>query len=349
MILICKILFLWVSTKEDASGTRRESWDEDEKGQWTKANLLKYNCKHAKICASKFMIGTLISSTSEIIRSALPHDVPSHTKCSHSSARCSRILGSPRPARIGISLKWILLFSRMGFLRSFLLSSAPSFARAKECENFAEFHEVWKKYLYWNENKKKSFRSINQKPIKLLAYLCKIKSYRARRVREKRKRGEIELGWWSAAETFMAIVAVGWRHESSMRNITLSHKIPNARSCERAHRSHVKRKRLACCWTLCDRLRERSGKCKTKKAWNEAINLAMDQLITSVYSNTWWLSGYRWGQTVINLKWAPILWSLDTRYGCWTRKYVTIRVKISYNRREGKPTKHRVNIMRKLF
>lgn len=56
-------------------------------------------------------------------------------------------------------------------------------ARSRECKNFAEFHGV--KIIYIEMRNK--FRSINQKPIKLLAYLCKNKklSCQSREKREK--------------------------------------------------------------------------------------------------------------------------------------------------------------------
>lgn len=60
------------------------------------------------------------------------------------------------------SLNWILLFSRMGFLWSFQLSSSPSFClRASESgkisRNFTRESAAKKYYLYWNEEKKSTF------------------------------------------------------------------------------------------------------------------------------------------------------------------------------------------------
>ena len=65
--------------------------------------------------------------------------------------------------------------------------------------------------------------------------------------------------------------------------------------------------------------------------------------------------GYiRWGQTVIKLKWAPISVDALTFEQCWCERDAREKVchyprKKSFNRREEKPTKHHVNIMRKSF
>ena len=90
------------------------------------------------------------------------------------SSRCVCILGSPRPAsRIGIFLKWIFIIFTNGFPTEFSVITITIIGERAIVRKFRGIpwnEEEEKNYLYW-----KYSRSINQKPIKLLAYLCKNK------------------------------------------------------------------------------------------------------------------------------------------------------------------------------
>lgn len=82
------------------------------------------------------------------------------------------------------------IISRMGFLQSFQLSPSPSFARAQVRARRIPRNFTAKNiyYLYWNEKK---FRSINQKPIKLLAYLRKNKKLSCQSSAREGRRGVV--------------------------------------------------------------------------------------------------------------------------------------------------------------
>lgn len=113
----------------------------EEKGSLNNKISLKYNCKHAKICASKFMITALKPSTSwsclkmtiQMVQvahkqpAAMLHNFQSHPSIGQMFSH----------SWISAALSYWNLFklnfiiSRMGFLQSFQLSPSPSFARAQ--------------------------------------------------------------------------------------------------------------------------------------------------------------------------------------------------------------------------
>lgn len=162
MNFICKALFYESQAKQRKvfryMGDEMKK-EERRKGSPNNGISLKYNCKHAKICATKFMISTLISSTMKTssLSDALlatSHPCDARRRSDGTSKRSHFIDQMFAHSWISAaSLHWnlseasFIFFSRMGFLRSFQLSPAPSSVRTRECENFAEFHRS-KNYLY---------------------------------------------------------------------------------------------------------------------------------------------------------------------------------------------------------
>lgn len=113
----------------------------EEKGSLNNGISLKYNCKHAKICASKFMISALNPSTNvELFES---DDSMVQVALQQPTAMLHNFQSHPLIGQM-FSHSWIsaalsywnlfklnFIISRMGFLQSFQLSPSPSFARAQ--------------------------------------------------------------------------------------------------------------------------------------------------------------------------------------------------------------------------
>lgn len=242
------------------------------------------------------------------------------------------------------SLNWIFIIFTNGFPTEFsliIITIVCSLARPRE-ENFAEFHGR-KKTAEYIEMRKKKFRSINQKPIKLLAYLCKNKKLSCQSKGEKKRCCENIIN-----RIFYYLIpsrssSVCTEHKSAMINKSLGllHKMLRTRS----YAQLACKTRLVSRW-CCEASRNRRF-ILHKKERNKAINLSTDQLITRLVDEEHMMMTRRIETSADNVRGSDgnqvemsshfCRW-LDIRTERSLRKCVTIRVKI-FNRREGKTNK----------